>query len=566
MLLVASVCIDAKQSLITFSDLQSYASTLEEGVPASNLDWNDPDFSSYHKSRVPNVAWRFFQSIGAGREFFTIAKFKRVLQSLIQEREAKQLSERFIQAMVPKPGTRFFVWGDLHGAFHSLVRDLGELHNRGIINDDMRIVSKDVFFIFNGNVINRSPYSLETLFVVMQLMRTNPGRVLYVRGHHEDKEAWLSYGLERDLRIRAKHLSRQRVPLGKEVTQFFNTLPLALYLVDSTDKSIDTIRISSYGRNFFEIDEQQFGAFLDKAELNNFLPFKLSESAPSEKSVRVKSIVTSEDRRIRYKKTDGLHVGGTQQDSTSWEIFSSPTRAHQNLYRFNNDAFAEIIVANPFDRSLIMLYSRDIRKDGGFVTSVARNMITTQKVDPFIVPMNGKVEPIREVIFGSTMDLSKSTSPIGKRVDEGLRLRFEKQISDGGVHGLIPRIMTFDDQYTPSKTRQAVEALLNDFGVDLLIGSQGSPSLEAYLDLIKDKKVLVMFPFTGAPIFRRPDLTHVIHGARVSYVHEGRILTEYAIDQLKAKRFVIIKLCNKSIVEKSNKEIKKEIGKKNPFF
>ena len=136
------------------------------------------------------------------------------------------------------------------------------------------------------------------------------------------------------------------------------------------------------------------------------------------------------------------------------------------------------------------------------------------------------------------MDLTKSASPIGKKVKEGLTIRFDQERKDGTLPNIIPNLVTQDDEYTPQKTRQEVNRLINNLGISMIIGSQGSPSLESYLDLIKEGKVLVMFPFTGASIFRKPDLKYLLH-FRGSYIREGEELIKYALDKKRAKKIVI---------------------------
>jgi len=56
--------------------------------------------------------------------------------------------------------------------------------------------------------------------------------------------------------------------------------------------------------------------------------------------------------------------------------------------------------------------------------------------------------------------------------------------------------------------------------------------------MLKEGKLLVMFPWTGAPIFFDPNLPNVFHD-KASYLDEGRILTDYAIKKLKAKKIAI---------------------------
>jgi ABC-type branched-subunit amino acid transport system substrate-binding protein len=94
-----------------------------------------------------------------------------------------------------------------------------------------------------------------------------------------------------------------------------------------------------------------------------------------------------------------------------------------------------------------------------------------------------------------------------------------------------------DDEYTPEKTRTIIKQFLND-NIDIILCPMGSPTLESYLDLVREKKVLVLFPNTGAPIARKSDLEYIINW-RLSYDYEGEIITKYTLDKLNATKAVM---------------------------
>ena len=239
----------------TLSEIKQYADLYEENIDSDNQNWLNPDFSSFHRQHLPGFGSRLLQTVGIRRPIWTAHGFKKLLEQLTKKRELNSFAGRFILKLNPKPETKFIIWGDLHGAFHSLIRDLIALKNQGVINDDLKIIDQNYYFIFNGNVIDRSPYTLETLSLVMRLMEVNPKRVFYIRGKHEDKQMWQAFGLARELKIRARRVSREKIPLNPSVTRFFNTLPLALYLKGQNKKeTINVVRISYYGRDIDELD------------------------------------------------------------------------------------------------------------------------------------------------------------------------------------------------------------------------------------------------------------------------------------------------------------------------
>ena len=454
------------------------------------------------------------------------------------------------------------------------MRDLGKLRSKGIIGDDFKIAKPEYLLVFNGNVIDHSPYVLETLTLVMRLLEVNPQQVIYTRGDHEDKQEWHNYGLARELKIRAAGLSREIIPLNKRVTQFFNTLPLGLFLPQVTQKAIEVVLIANneYSKSGFDV--KKFAGFLEKEESGGLSSFKLSNELTSKKTVQIKVLISGEDRSITYHQTAGLTMLGMQREALRWLSFSSPTSRNRRLYEFFNDAFAEILVADQLDDWTITLYHQDVRKLFGLKKTDTYDLLTGQRLKegvkkPKKKPPKEELRGVRElskkpqeekkekelpkekeepdedegsadqeVVIGSTLDLSKSASMIGKPVKEGLDLAFKRVLKTGGAGQFLPRILMYDDGYTPSKTRSLVMDLLNKSNIDIFLNSVGSPTTESYLDLIKDGKVLVLFPYTGAPIFRKPELKSIAH-MRVGYVDEGRALAEYALDELRARKIVI---------------------------
>lgn len=74
---------------------------------------------------------------------------------------SKQTKENHARAMIDgtknvihikaNDATRLFVFGDIHGAFHSVLRVLLHLREIDVIDDDLIIKDKDAYIIFNGD-------------------------------------------------------------------------------------------------------------------------------------------------------------------------------------------------------------------------------------------------------------------------------------------------------------------------------------------------------------------------------------------------------------------------------
>ena len=132
---------------------------------------------------------------------------------------------------------------------HSLVRSLSYLNEQGIINDKLEIILPNHYFIFDGNVIGRSAYNLETLSLVMTLMKQNPQKVVYLRGPHEATDFWINLGLRQELEVISKDLSFKRTSLDSSLSDFFDTLPLSLYLCEMDKEEFHCVTLSSHSRS-----------------------------------------------------------------------------------------------------------------------------------------------------------------------------------------------------------------------------------------------------------------------------------------------------------------------------
>lgn len=514
----------------TISDVKKYAKSLTENIKPDNNDWLRPDFSSFYRKRIPSWWSRVASRLKGGQEW-TFKGFEQLLTQVNQNRKHELVGTAFGEKLTPKKDDTFYIWGDLFSAFHSLVRDLEYLYEQGIIDEKFIIKDPSHYFVFNGDVIDGSAYVLDTLTLVLRLMANNPQQVIYTRGYTEKEERWHNYEMMREIKVRSVSYEKGSQQINKLIDTFFYSLPSGLFLTQEKDDQIDVVVLSSNDKISERFDQNILGKLPDSTQDRGFFPFAIVRQKLKKKMV-FKAFITGEDRSVSYHISNGLARIGAIEGASRWMVFSSPTQRNQTLYKFDFDAFAQLNIANGMDAWTIDLVNRKVGTDEPFKQAATYNLISGVKISKDFQAQDDK-----EFYFGATMDLSKSASPIGKKVREGLLTTFQKARDNREVPGVTPQLSIVDDEYTPQKTRTAVENLVNK-GINIMIGSQGSPSLEAYLDLVKEGKVLVLFPFTGAPIFRKPDLTHLIH-YRGSYIKEGQELIRYALKNLRSKKIAI---------------------------
>ncbi|MEX0848969.1 MAG: ABC transporter substrate-binding protein [Candidatus Dependentiae bacterium] len=550
----------------SLSDIITYAKDHEEYPSIDNDDWRHPDYTSFYKQQKKSIFSRLFSYLGFERDVELVSTFEQLLKTVTDERIARNMKGAFVQKITPDPQNKFIIFGDLDGALHSFVRDLQELVRLNLITENL-IISDNSYLVFNGNVINSSAYNIETLTVILTLMARNPDRVIYIRGKHEAQRELRNIVLYKQLEFLS--------PLNSEdvmqtVFSFFDTLPLALYVVQSNR----ALKISAHMDTY---DEKTVSQLLVNNVDSEIMHVQKGQQNASQDVVPIAieaTIVPSDfSRSLGLKRLIGPPL--------TWTVLSSPTGAHRRLDSFFNDAFAVVETALRFDSWTIALYFNDLRKNKGFQVSGLYNISTGMLVsgdainffdDEQIKDLQKKLNEQKDVlkkmedeckeggkeqkkektaaknddiavqdgvlVLGSTLDLSKGFKDAGNNYKSSLVAAFNDVNEEGGVHGLEFRNVILDDHYEPKRARQNMLKLLNDIKTDIIFLPAGTPTLKASLDLIKDGKILALFPTAQSSIFRQPDLKYIIN-ATVSYFEQGKALIDYVFKENKPKKVAV---------------------------
>ena len=87
---------------------------------------------------------------------------------------------------------RIAVIGDTHGSLHSLCKVMRELRTiHDLFDKERRYLAEDVYVICLGDMLDRSPYTMEVLYLMLRLYVENPTQVTITLGNHEtDSELW----------------------------------------------------------------------------------------------------------------------------------------------------------------------------------------------------------------------------------------------------------------------------------------------------------------------------------------------------------------------------------------
>jgi ABC-type branched-subunit amino acid transport system substrate-binding protein len=473
----------------TLADLEEYAWRQNEYPKSDNNDWLDPEYVCFYE-HLTNNKWDWRQ-------------LEQLLKKLATKRATVGFETIITKQIEQKDGDRLFVWGDLHGAFHSLVRGLRELHKMGVMREDLTLADPNKKLVFIGDLVSRSPYSLEALHAVLVLMDKNPGQVIYLRGKHERKSHWEGFSMRRSLKVRLKRLWGSifnRVPLVDEINAFFATLFDVLVVKHAGNGEKMCVSHPRLSRELLGDMNMQF-------------------------------VLHGEQRIGVVQETLGLKFIGNLAHVARWSLMSCPVEMYKRFFNFDDDSFVEVLIGDSMSTSVLTHYNRDAIKDKSF-RQTFYNPVFGYELKKKQNIIKGK----EIVMVGCTMSLSGITGPLGRETTAGVESaiqNFNKEENE-----TLIRPVVFDDGYVPRRAFSNVKKLYDKYGIDMILVPTGTPTLSFYLNMVKTGRISVLFPYTGASQFRKRGLTNMIH-FRASYLQEVEHTIEYLIKNRGIKNFAL---------------------------
>ena len=523
----------------TLTHIKSYVQTKPEFPPIDNNNLFSPNYQSFLEQQNPSYIQKLLTRFHIiSKPLWSINDFQLLLTKYIQEHKNNvDQNSRHICKINTQNNDKIFVWGNLQGALHSFTRDLLELQKNHIIDEQLRITKAHYYFVFNGNMINSSPYSLEILTIIIRLLKQNPDQVFYIKGDEEDEGHWRDFTLKQELKIRARSISQEKIPLETLIDQFYTTLPLALYLIPENItaakiKKHKITRISFFGIEKKELDEKKFTGFLLSKNSKKTSCFSLEKTLPSPTPIQIAAIIKGKEHIINNFIPQTLQLLPSTYGITTWMILSCPIEPYQINYDFYYDGFAQIAITSDIETWSIQAYNQDVRTKNGF--NYTEKFFLTSGF-PYIPAEKRAKQKI--IHIGTTLDLSKQARIEGESILQALHMRLKIEQEKPELKNISLQLKSLDDEYNPTIARKNAHILLNDYNIDIFLSPVGSPTIQSFLDLVKQQKIAIIFSTSGAPIFRNKDLKNIIN-FRPSYVSEGAILTSYAVEHLQAHNFV----------------------------
>lgn len=146
-----------------------------------------------------------------------------------------------------------------------------------------------------------------------------------------------------------------------------------------------------------------------------------------------------------------------------------------------------------------------------------------------------------EVKIGAVISETGAVAPYGNQVTRGLDLALEEINAEGGFKGGPIQLIYRDDGTNPEKGVEAVRDLINNEGVNIIIGAVSSPVTLEIAPICEKKEVLLLSPTASAP--RISEAGEFIFRNYPSDILEGTAMADFA-RRLGVRRVAIFALDN----------------------
>ncbi len=139
----------------------------------------------------------------------------------------------FTLKYVINPDDRVIFCGDLHGDVRALSSILYKLYQDKVIDDHFKIINPHYHVFFLGDLVDRGQHGTDTLTLLFMFALKNHGRVIILRGNHEDisiNENYADTGFVTQLKELYSSSPQDFEPVRAQVISLYNLLPVAAFV------------------------------------------------------------------------------------------------------------------------------------------------------------------------------------------------------------------------------------------------------------------------------------------------------------------------------------------------
>jgi len=124
---------------------------------------------------------------------------------------------------------KFCIIGDIHTSLHSLISIMEDIKDDYFEGDNM-ILKENRYIIFLGDVVDRGPYNMEVLFIVLSLKNRNFNNVIILDGNHEDYNLLRNYDTDAEFNLQFQDQSAKVNFVDSKINRILNRLTTCVYL------------------------------------------------------------------------------------------------------------------------------------------------------------------------------------------------------------------------------------------------------------------------------------------------------------------------------------------------
>jgi ABC-type branched-subunit amino acid transport system substrate-binding protein len=137
--------------------------------------------------------------------------------------------------------------------------------------------------------------------------------------------------------------------------------------------------------------------------------------------------------------------------------------------------------------------------------------------------------------------LGPQTGPVATydKIRMGILSYFKYVNENGGVHDRQLKLIAYDDQYQPGRTVQLTKRLVEEDEVFAMLANVCTPCNVATRSRNERAGIPMVMISSGSRQFVDPPAPNYMGSSIANYEFEARVLTDYAVNQLGAKRIAI---------------------------
>ena len=143
------------------------------------------------------------------------------------------------------------------------------------------------------------------------------------------------------------------------------------------------------------------------------------------------------------------------------------------------------------------------------------------------------------ILFGQSAAFKGPAAALGLGMRDGILAAFKEANANGGVHGRMLELVSYNDGYEPERAIANTIRLIEQDDVFALIGEVGTPTSKAAQPITTDREIPFIGPFTGAAFLRDSSLENIIN-IRASYDQETEAWIKHLTEDLSLTRIAIL--------------------------